>query len=119
MQSLLRAYKESGIKGGQLEIFGLLGLIALVATFLFQSAGFFDKRKPLFYILNAIGAAFLAYYAGLIQNIYFAILESIWCIAAFTSLGNILLKNHKNGTRKKVQPIEQWRIKNNLPHQNS
>jgi len=85
-----------------LEIVGLLGLITLVVIFLLQSVGVFDKRKSFFYAFNTIGAGLLAYYAGFIQNVYFAILESVWCIGAFASLGNIFLKNHRNGLRKKA-----------------
>ena len=71
-----------------MEIAGLIGLIILVVVFLFQSAGFFKekgKKEMLFYLCNGVGAGLLAQYAFSIPNIYFGILESIWCIAAFMS----------------------------------
>lgn len=84
-----------------LEIVGFFGLISLVGTFLLQSVGVFDKRKIPFYFINAVGAGFLAYYAIATHNVYFAILEGVWCAGAFVCLGNIFLKNYKNGFREK------------------
>jgi hypothetical protein len=73
--------------GRRLETFGLSGLIILVGVFLLQSRGVFKKKEMAFYILNAFGAGLLAYYAFSIENIYFAILETIWCLGAAISLG--------------------------------
>lgn len=88
-----------------MELFGLFGLVILVAAFLLQSAGFFRKKELSFYILNALGAGLLAQYAIAIQNVYFAILESIWFIGAFISLGSICKKrismNHSVTLKKK------------------
>jgi hypothetical protein len=74
------------------EIVGLLGLIILVSVFLLHAAGFLQKRESLFYFFNGFGAGLLAHYALSIQNIYFAILESVWCASAFISLGTIYFK---------------------------
>jgi len=83
-----------------LELVGLFGLISLVVTFLLQTTGIFEKRKTLFYTLNGIGAGFLAYYAVTIQSIYFAILESVWCIGAFAYLVSIFVNNYRNGLKE-------------------
>lgn len=83
-----------------MEVIGLFGLIILVVVFLFQSIGFFRKKELYFYGFNAIGAGLLAQYAFSIPNFYFGILESIWCISAFVSVGTIFyrktLLNHAN-----------------------
>ena len=78
-----------------MEILGLAGLTILVSVFLFQAIGLFAKRKLSFYILNAIGAGMLAYYAGVINNVYFVILESVWCTGAAISFGTNLFRNHR------------------------
>lgn len=82
-----------------LEIIGLIGLIILVAVFLLQVIGLFARRKLLFYLLNAVGAGLLAYYAGMIQNTYFAILETIWCAGAAVSFGGNLFRSHRKANQ--------------------
>ena len=87
-----------------MEIIGLLGLIILVCSFLLQSIGFFREKELSFYSFNAFGAGLLAYYAISINNPYFAVLESIWCIGAFVSFGTKYHKriifNHKTARLK-------------------
>jgi hypothetical protein len=81
-----------------METVGLFGLIILVAVFLLQTRGIFRGKDLYFYGLNAVGAGLLSYYAISIANVYFAVLESIWCVGAFISLGTIWIKrtNHRN-----------------------
>ena len=78
-----------------MEILGLAGLTILVSVFLFQAIGFFANRKLPFYFFNAIGAGMLAYYAGVINNFYFVILESVWCTGAIISFGTNMFKNYR------------------------
>jgi hypothetical protein len=68
------------------EVIGLLGLIILVSVFLLHSAGRLRKNSEIyFYGFNALGALFLTTYAISLPNVFFAILESIWCVGAAVS----------------------------------
>lgn len=82
----------------RLEIVGLAGLLILVSVFLSSAAGVFKKREAMFFFLNALGAGLLTYYAFSIPNMYFAVLESVWCAGAWVSLGVNLKKTRMNGS---------------------
>jgi hypothetical protein len=68
------------------EIVGLVGLVILVVVFLLQGMHLFRGKKEIyFYSFNALGAGLLATYALSLSNIYFTILESVWCAGALVS----------------------------------
>lgn len=75
-----------------IEMMGLAGLVILVSVFLLHATDLLRGKKEIyFYSFNALGAGLLTTYAISLSNIYFAVLESVWCVGALVS-GFILFR---------------------------
>ncbi len=68
------------------DLFGIVGLVTLLAGFLGNLAGRVPASSRLYSALNAGGSGILAVYAYLKQSWVFLPLEVIWAVAAGVAL---------------------------------
>lgn len=68
------------------DILGALGVSLLLIAFLLNLRNMLSSDNRWYIILNIVGAALCGYSSYLIKFYPFVILESVWVIAAFSSL---------------------------------
>lgn len=74
------------------DLFGIVGLVTLLAGFLGNLAGRIPAQGRLYPALNFAGSGILAVYSVLIQAWVFFPLEVIWALAALGSLVKGMMK---------------------------
>lgn len=68
------------------DVFGIVGLVMLLAGFLGNVTGKIGSSAPLYAWLNILGSGILAVYSVLIRAWVFLPLEVVWAVAAGVSL---------------------------------
>lgn len=64
------------------DVVGAVGMVALLTAFLANIAGRLQSDSLTYNAANAIGAGILAWYSMQVGVWIFAVLESVWAIAA-------------------------------------
>ncbi len=77
-------------------ILGLLGVGLLLIAFVLNLLKILERDSIPYLILNIAGSGIAGYSSLLIGFMPFVILESVWGIAAFISLGRILIFHNKS-----------------------
>lgn len=68
------------------DLFGIVGLVLLLAAFVANSTGRIAATTRLYQALNAVGSGILAVYSVLIRAWVFFPLEVVWALVAGWSL---------------------------------
>ncbi|MES3019469.1 MAG: hypothetical protein V4721_16900 [Bacteroidota bacterium] len=68
------------------DILGSIGVTLLLIAFLLNLKHLLSNESKWYIMLNIVGAALCGYSAYLIKFYPFVILESVWVVAAFSSL---------------------------------
>lgn len=71
---------------GPVDLFGIVGLLTLLAGFLGNLAGRVPATSVAYGVLNLVGSGILAVYSVLIAAWVFFPLEVVWAVAAGVSL---------------------------------
>ena len=79
------------------DLFGIVGLVTLLAGFLGNLAGRIPANGRLYPALNFVGSGILAVYSVLIAAWVFFPLEVIWALAAGVSLVKGMVKKERAG----------------------
>ena len=79
-----------------MDAIGTLGMILLLGAFLANATGRLPANGVPYHLLNALGAGTLAWYSVQLSVWVFAILESVWALAA---LGNLLRALARRGVK--------------------
>ena len=74
------------------DLFGIVGLVTLLAGFLGNLVGRIPANGRLYPALNLVGSGILAVYSALIEAWVFFPLEVIWALAAGVSLAKVAAK---------------------------
>lgn len=74
------------------DLFGIVGLVTLLAGFLGNLMGRIPAQSALYSVLNVVGSGILAVYSVLIEAWVFFPLEVVWALAAAISLARGLGK---------------------------
>jgi len=61
-----------------LDLLGFLGMILLLSAFLFNQFKWFANDSVAYHVFNLLGAYILTYYAYVLGNTPFIILEFVW-----------------------------------------
>ncbi|MBC8375051.1 MAG: hypothetical protein H8E26_03330 [FCB group bacterium] len=61
-----------------LDLFGFSGMILLLAAFLLNQINYFANDSVAYHVFNLLGAYILTYYAIVLGNTPFIILEFVW-----------------------------------------
>jgi len=75
---------------GLIEILGFTGMMLLLAAFVFNQIGWFRSDSYAYHGFNVAGAYLLTYYAVVLGNTPFIILEFVWGSFALFKLGTKL-----------------------------
>jgi hypothetical protein len=73
-----------------MDVIGALGMILLLGAFLANAMGHLSGNGVRYHLLNAVGAGALAWYSVYLGVWIFAILESVWALAALVHLARAL-----------------------------
>ncbi|HEY7060943.1 MAG TPA: hypothetical protein VII06_05640 [Chloroflexota bacterium] len=68
------------------DLLGTLGMLLLLGAFLANAMGRLTATGALYHLLNGLGAALLAWYSVQLGVWVFAVLESVWALAALWNL---------------------------------
>ena len=74
------------------ELFGTVGLILLLVTFILNIAKKIKRNSKIYNSLNFLGAGLLVYYSYTINSRIFFILELIWALVALYFLIKLIIK---------------------------
>jgi len=77
---------------GARDVLGTLGMLLLLGAFLANATGRLSASGRLYHLLNALGAGTLAWYSVQLGVWVFAILESVWALAALWNLVRALAR---------------------------
>ncbi|MBT5466644.1 MAG: hypothetical protein HOG76_07295 [Candidatus Marinimicrobia bacterium] len=61
-----------------LDLFGFSGMILLLSAFLLNQVNYFANDSVSYHVFNLLGAYILTYYAFVLGNTPFIILEFVW-----------------------------------------
>jgi hypothetical protein len=75
-----------------MDVLGALGMILLLGAFLANATGRLSAGGVPYHALNAIGAGVLAWYSVQLGVWVFAVLESVWAVAALVNLARALTR---------------------------
>jgi hypothetical protein len=75
-----------------MDVLGGLGMILLLGAFLANATGRLSAGGVPYHALNAIGAGVLAWYSVQLGVWVFAVLESVWAVAALVNLARALTR---------------------------
>jgi hypothetical protein len=75
------------------QILQVAGALLVLAGFALAQFGVLDQRSYTYLLLNLIGSAILAVLAALSLQWGFLLLEGVWALVSFWSLGLLCLKN--------------------------
>jgi hypothetical protein len=70
------------------EILSWIGMISILAAFLFETREVLNSKEKPYLFLMAFGSGLLAIRAALISEWAFLVLEIVWCIAALVAMKN-------------------------------
>ena len=74
-------------------IIGILGMVMIVIAFLLEEFSTYTQNTKIYNLFNIVGSAFLIYYGISLQGWPFVVLNSIWFVAAFIKLMNVMAKS--------------------------
>lgn len=72
------------------DIFGMLGVALIVAMYLLLQTGRVDSGRPVFSILNALGAGLVLVSLTFDFNLAAAVIEGFWLLISLYGLGRVL-----------------------------
>ena len=75
-----------------IDAVGTLGMILLLGAFLANATGRLSGSGGVYHLLNGLGAGILAWYSVQLGVWVFAVLESVWALAALWSLARALAR---------------------------
>jgi hypothetical protein len=75
-----------------MDVLGALGMILLLGAFLANATGRLSAGGVPYHALNEIGAGVLAWYSVQLGVWVFAVLESVWTVAALVNLARALTR---------------------------
>jgi hypothetical protein len=75
-----------------MDVIGTLGMLLLLGAFLANATGRLSADGAPYHVLNALGAGTLAWYSVELGVWVFAILESVWALAALWNLVRALAR---------------------------
>ena len=79
-----------------MDVIGTLGMILLLGAFLANATGRLAADGMLYHLLNALGASTLAWYSVQLGVWVFAVLESVWAVAALGNLARALARRKRD-----------------------
>lgn len=71
---------------------GALGMLLLLGAFLANALGRLAANSVAYHLLNGFGAGILAWYSVQLGVWVFAVLESVWALAALCNLARTLAR---------------------------
>jgi len=77
-------------------LIGVIGAGLLLIAFIANELGKLDAEAFAYDLINLIGAAFLVWYAVLLNSIPFLVLEGIWALVSFRDVFKKLAGGGKN-----------------------
>ncbi|HZR98176.1 MAG TPA: hypothetical protein VFE37_05690 [Chloroflexota bacterium] len=75
-----------------MDVIGTVGMLLLLGAFLANATGRLSASGAPYHLLNALGAGTLAWYSVQLGVWVFAILESVWALAALWNLARALTR---------------------------
>ena len=75
-----------------IDAVGTLGMLLLLGAFLANAMGRLAASGVAYHLLNGVGACILAWYSVQLGVWVFAVLESVWALAALWSLARALAR---------------------------
>ena len=78
------------------EIFGMFGVALIVAMYLLLQTGRIDPDRPVFSVLNALGAGLVLASLAFDFNLAAAVIEGFWLLISLYGLGRALRRRGKD-----------------------
>ena len=77
------------------DVLGAAGMILLLGAFVANATARLSANSIAYHALNAVGAGLLAWYSVYLQVWVFAVLESVWMLAALWNLGRATMHRRR------------------------